>query len=104
LHKNLPILLRGLPISREITATGPFYGILAQKIAVSFASGASKVGEPFGFARQPCLEAQAIVFASAGGGLTLCSVYNPGWSCNTPARNQALFLAIMCKLKRTAKI
>jgi hypothetical protein len=37
LHKNLPILLQGLPISREITATWPFYGILAQKIAVSSA-------------------------------------------------------------------
>jgi hypothetical protein len=67
-------------------------------------SGASKVGEPFGFARQPCLEALAVVFASAGDGLTLCSVYNPGWSFYTLARNQALFLAIMSKLKRTAKI
>jgi hypothetical protein len=96
--------LQGLPISREITATWPFYGILAQKIAVSSASGASKVGELFGFARQPCLEALAVVFASSGDGLTLCSVYNPGWSFYTLARNQALFLAIMSKLKRTAKI
>jgi hypothetical protein len=45
LHKNLPILLQGLPISREITTTWLFYGILAQKIAVSSVSGASKVGE-----------------------------------------------------------
>jgi hypothetical protein len=37
LHKNLPILLRGLPISREITATGPFYGILAQNSVIFFA-------------------------------------------------------------------
>jgi hypothetical protein len=36
-HKNPPILLQGLPISRKITVIWPFYGILAQKSVNSFA-------------------------------------------------------------------
>mgnify|MGYP006976603350 CR=1 FL=1 len=43
-------------------------------------SGASKVGEPFGFARQPCLEALAVVFASAGDGLRQGFSEDASWS------------------------
>ena len=43
-------------------------------------SGASKVGEPFGFARQPCLEALAVVFASAGDGLRQGFSEDATWS------------------------
>lgn len=43
-------------------------------------SGASKVCEPIGFARQPCLEALAVVFASAGDGLRQGFAEDAAWS------------------------